>query len=110
MKDGVLHLMGAQQRAQSKISSVRKPSPRRFCFNCTGMGNRQVISGEEHCGAFVEILLKGSSKVTREELAQIPADRKAAFINEVAMRLRDHETSNALTLPMESRVLVGNRR
>jgi hypothetical protein len=38
--------------------------------------------------AFVEILLKGSSKVTREELAQIPADRKAAFINEVAVRLR----------------------
>jgi SAM-dependent methyltransferase len=60
--------------------------------------------------AFVEILLKGSSKVTREELAQIPPDRKAAFINEVAMRLRDYETSNALTLPMESRVLVGNRR
>jgi hypothetical protein len=26
------------------------------------------------------------------------------------MRLRDYETSNALTLPMESRVLVGNRR
>ena len=60
--------------------------------------------------AFVEIVLKGSSKVTREELAQIPADRKAAFINEVTMRLRDYETSNALTLPMESRVLVGNRR
>ena len=46
----------------------------------------------------------------REELAQIPAERKAAFIDEVAMRLRDYETSNALTLPMESRVLVGNRR
>jgi SAM-dependent methyltransferase len=60
--------------------------------------------------AFVEIVLKGSSKVTREELAQIPAERKAAFIDEVAMRLRDYETSNALTLPMESRVLVGNRR
>jgi hypothetical protein len=60
--------------------------------------------------AFVEILLKGSSKVTREELAQIPADRKAAFINEVGMRLREYETSNALTLPMETRVLVGNRR
>jgi ubiquinone/menaquinone biosynthesis C-methylase UbiE len=59
---------------------------------------------------FVEIVLKGSSKVTREELAQIPTGRKAAFINEVAMRLRDYETSNALTLPMESRVLIGNRR
>jgi hypothetical protein len=53
---------------------------------------------------------EGSSKVTREELAQIPVDREAAFINEVAMRLRDYETSNALTLPVESRVLVGNRR
>ena len=60
--------------------------------------------------AFVEIVLKGSSKVTREELSQIPADRKAAFVNEVAMRLRDYETINTLTLPMESRVLVGNRR
>ena len=60
--------------------------------------------------AFVEIVLKGSSKVTRGELAQIPADRKTAFINEVAIRLRDYETSNSLTLPMESRVLIGNRR
>ena len=60
--------------------------------------------------AFVEILLEGSSKVTREELAQIPADRKAAFINQVVVRLREYETSNALTLPMESRVLVGNKQ
>jgi ubiquinone/menaquinone biosynthesis C-methylase UbiE len=60
--------------------------------------------------AFVEIVLEGSSKVTREELAQIPADRKAAFINEVALLLHDYETSNALTLPMESRLLVGSRR
>jgi len=60
--------------------------------------------------AFVEIVLEGSSKVTRKELAQIPTDRKAAFINEVAERLRDYETSDALTLPMESRVLVGIRR
>ena len=59
--------------------------------------------------AFVEIVLKGSSKITREELAQIPADRKAAFINEVAMHLRDYETSNALNLPMGTRVLVANR-
>jgi SAM-dependent methyltransferase len=60
--------------------------------------------------AFVEIVLKGSSKVTREELAQIPPDRKAAFINEVATRLRDYETGNALTLPMESRVLIASRQ
>ena len=60
--------------------------------------------------AFVEIVLKGSSKVTREELAQIPADRKEAFVNEVAVRLRDYETGNALTLPMETRVLTANRR
>jgi SAM-dependent methyltransferase len=60
--------------------------------------------------AFVEIVLEGSSKVTREELAQIPANRKAAFIDEVAMRLRDYETINALTLPMETRVLVGNKQ
>jgi hypothetical protein len=60
--------------------------------------------------AFVELVLKGSSKVTREELAQIPAHRRSAFVNEVAMRLRDYETSNALTLPMESRVLIGIRQ
>jgi len=46
--------------------------------------------------------------VTHEELAQIPADRKAAFVDEVA--LRDYEKTNGLTLPMESHVLVGNRR
>jgi ubiquinone/menaquinone biosynthesis C-methylase UbiE len=60
--------------------------------------------------AFIEAVLKGSSKVTREELARIPADRKAAFIDAVAVRLRDYETGGALTLPMESRVLVGNKR
>ena len=59
---------------------------------------------------FVEIVLKGSSKVTREKLAQIPTDRRAAFIDEVAKPLRDYERRNALTLPMESRVLVGKRR
>jgi SAM-dependent methyltransferase len=59
--------------------------------------------------AFVEIVLEGSSKVTREELAQIPPDRKAAFIDQVATRLREYETSDALILPMESRLLVGKR-
>jgi SAM-dependent methyltransferase len=59
--------------------------------------------------AFVDILLNGSSKVTREELARIPPDRRAAFIDKVAVSLREYETSDALTLPMESRVLVGNR-
>ena len=59
---------------------------------------------------FVEILLSGSSKVTREALAQIPADRKTDFIDEVTMRLHTYETSNALVLPMESRVLVAHRR
>jgi ubiquinone/menaquinone biosynthesis C-methylase UbiE len=60
--------------------------------------------------AFVEIVLEGSSKITREELAQIPADRKAAFINELAMRLLPYETGGALTLQMETRVTVGNKR
>ena len=59
---------------------------------------------------FVEILLNGSSKVTRELLAQIPADRKAAFIDEVAIRLHAYETSDALELPMESRLLVAHKQ
>ena len=37
-------------------------------------------------------------------------ERLTAFVDEVALRLRDYETTDALTLPMESRVLVGNRR
>jgi len=59
---------------------------------------------------FIEILLNGSSKVTREALAQIPPDRKTGFIDQVTMRLQAYETSNGLVLPMESRVLVGHRR
>jgi hypothetical protein len=52
-----------------------------------GNDHDRIVANDVPIGAG-EILLKGSSKVTREELAQIPADRKAAFINEVAMRLR----------------------
>jgi len=37
---------------------------------------------------FVGILIAGSSKLTREALANIPADRRIAFINEVAEDLR----------------------
>jgi SAM-dependent methyltransferase len=59
---------------------------------------------------FVEILLDGSSKVTREALAQLPADRKAAFIEDVVRRLSDFETDTALEFPMESRMLVGHKR
>lgn len=59
---------------------------------------------------FVEILLNGSSKLTREALARIPADRKTAFIDEVTVRLRAYETGNTLVLPMESRVSVANKR
>jgi SAM-dependent methyltransferase len=58
--------------------------------------------------AFVEIVLEGSSKMTRDELARIPAGRKATFINELATRLRPFETDASLTLPMETRVLVAN--
>ena len=71
----------------------------------SSIGTTDVSSGSP-----IEIVLKGSSKVTHEELAQIPADRKAAFVDEVALRLRDYEKTNGLTLPMESHVLVGNRR
>lgn len=59
---------------------------------------------------FVEILLDGSSKVTREALAQLPTERKAAFIDDVVRRLRDYETSAGLEFPMESRLLLARKR
>jgi SAM-dependent methyltransferase len=58
---------------------------------------------------FVEIMIGGSSKVTRQVFAQIPGDRRAAFIDDVAARLRSFETGATLELPMESRLLVGRK-
>jgi ubiquinone/menaquinone biosynthesis C-methylase UbiE len=52
---------------------------------------------------FVEIVIEGSSKITRQMLAQLPNERKTAFVDGVAARLRsarnaggDH--SNAMRL------------
>ena len=58
---------------------------------------------------FVEIMIGGSSKLTRQALAQIPADQKAAFIDDVADRLRCYETGTTLELSMESRLLAGHK-
>lgn len=58
---------------------------------------------------FVEIMIEGSSKLTRQALAQIPADQKAAFIDDVAVRLRGYETGTCLELSMESRLLAGHK-
>jgi len=54
-------------------------------------------------------MIGGSSKLTRQALAQIPADQKAAFIDDVAFRLRAYETGTKLELLMESRLLAGHK-
>jgi ubiquinone/menaquinone biosynthesis C-methylase UbiE len=59
---------------------------------------------------FVEILIDGSSKLTRQALAQLPADRKAAFIHGVTERLQQYETDTALEVPMESMLLVAHKQ
>ena len=58
---------------------------------------------------FVEILIDGSSRMTRHALAQIPADERAAFIDEVAGRLRAYERPSGLELPMETRIIIGRK-
>jgi hypothetical protein len=42
---------------------------------------------------FVEALLDGASKLTRQALDRLPADRKAEFIEEVAGDLHAYETA-----------------
>jgi ubiquinone/menaquinone biosynthesis C-methylase UbiE len=59
---------------------------------------------------FVEVLIEGSSKLTRQALAQVPADRKAAFIDDVVARLHRYETGGELKVPMESRLVVARKR
>jgi hypothetical protein len=59
---------------------------------------------------FVQIMIEGSSKLTRQALAQLPADQRAAFIEEVADRLRGYHTGAVLELPMETRLIAGVRR
>jgi SAM-dependent methyltransferase len=58
---------------------------------------------------FVESLIDGTSKLTREALAQIPADRKAAFVDEVAEHLRDYETTAGLQVSNESRLVMARK-
>ncbi len=55
---------------------------------------------------FVEALMAGASKLTRQALAQIPDPAKAGFIEDVANRLREYQTDEALAIPMESRMLL----
>lgn len=58
---------------------------------------------------FVEIYLAGTSKLTRQALEQIPADRKAAFVDEVVTQLCDYETNVGLQVPIESRLIVARK-
>lgn len=55
---------------------------------------------------FVELLMAGASKVTRQALAQVPDPAKAHFIEDVANRLREYQTDEAFVIPMESRMLL----
>ena len=55
---------------------------------------------------FVEALMAGASKLTRQALAQVPDPAKAHFIEDVANRLREYQTDEALAIPMESRMLL----
>lgn len=56
---------------------------------------------------FVEIMMGGgTSKRTRQALEQIPAERRAALIDDVADRLREFETAAGCELPNESHLVV----
>ena len=55
---------------------------------------------------FVEAVMTGASKLTRQTLAQVPDTAKVAFIGDVANRLREYQTDDALEIPMESRMLI----
>ena len=58
---------------------------------------------------FAEIVIAGSSKVTREALSRIPAERMSAFIDDVAGRLRDYEIGGRLELPMETGLVLAGK-
>jgi hypothetical protein len=74
--------------------------------------DRRRCSLKAHPSArpFGEILLEGTSKLTRQALDQIRANRKMAFIDDVAERLRDYETSTGVELPHKSHLLVAHKR
>jgi SAM-dependent methyltransferase len=59
---------------------------------------------------FVEIMLDGSSKATRQALAQLPAGQRDEFIADVAARLQQYEAGGELEIPMETRLIVGWKR
>jgi len=59
---------------------------------------------------FVEVLIAGASKVTRESFARLPDERRTAFVDDVARRLHRYETGETLQLPMESRLVVARKR
>jgi SAM-dependent methyltransferase len=59
---------------------------------------------------FVEIMLDGSSKATRQALAQLPSSQREEFIADVAARLQRFEVGGELELPMETRLIVARKR
>jgi SAM-dependent methyltransferase len=56
---------------------------------------------------FVEIIIEGSSKLTRQVFEQIPIERRAVLVDEAVERLRQYETDAGFQVPNESRLLVG---
>jgi ubiquinone/menaquinone biosynthesis C-methylase UbiE len=75
-------------------------------FTDTEMTTNSLAALYSSAREFVEIMIAGTSKLTRQALEQIPADRKVAFIDSVARSLSEFETDAGIELPNESRLLV----
>lgn len=75
-------------------------------FTDIEMTTKMLLAPYPSAREFIEIMIAGTSKLTRQALEQIPAERKANFIDSVAGSLRGFETSAGVELPNESRLLV----
>jgi SAM-dependent methyltransferase len=79
-------------------------------FTDVEIGLRSLRARFPSARKFVEIMLDGSSKATRQALAQLPAGQREEFIVDVVERLRRFEAGGELVLPMETRLIVGWKR
>jgi len=73
------------------------------------MRTKTLVSRYPSARTFVEWVMAGASKITRDALAQVAADERGAFIEAVVARLEPYQDGDTLAMPMESTLLRAER-
>jgi len=73
----------------------------------TGVETR--VSTYPSAQTFVETMLAGASRITRNALGDLPEERRSAFIADVVDHLAPYTASDGMKVPMETRLVAAKR-